>query len=121
MGAKLPNLELLEYKIREKLQKDEDFMEEFERLKEDKRWYGLDLSFDMFLQMWGNTSGGFEGVGGCAMTEQYTVVVHERHTNIYIVCFGETPCYMVRDANQEFYDDLTNRNIKGLHSAKGVY
>lgn len=121
MNIKLPNLELLEYKIRENLIKNETFTQRFQAIKDNKKHIFCDLRFEMFPQWWGNTSGGFEGIGGSAMTEEYTTVAHEQNTNTYIVCFGDKPCYIITDPNDEFLKDLKERNIKGYNSAKGHY
>lgn len=111
--AKLPNLELLEYKVRMALRNQEEF-------KDGKRKYA-NLVCEMFPQVWSNTSGGFEGCGGCALTEEYTTVFQERETGLYVVCFGDTPCYVVHEANQRFLNDLRDKTILGLRSARGVY
>lgn len=121
MNAKLPNLELLDYKIKQHLINDKEFMQKWNKYKEEHSYACVDVVFDMFIQMWGNTSGGFETVGGCAMTEEYTIVAHERSTDTYIVCFGDKPAYIVNDAPIQFLEDLKDRQIKGINTAKKYY
>lgn len=117
----LPNLELIEYKVTEGLKNNEIFIERFNKCREKNKYIYCDLDFNMFSQWWGNTTGGFEGIGGCAMTKEYTVVVYERNTDIYIVCFGDKPCYVVVDANDTFMEDLKNHSIAGLKTSKERY
>lgn len=78
--------------------------------------------------MWGSTCTAFDicedgspALGGCAMTEAYTVVIHERLTDTYFVFVNNRLCYYVEDANQTFLDDLKEHNIKPLSEAKKVY
>lgn len=77
-----------------------------------------DLEFQMFSQWWGNTSCGFEGWGGCALTKEMTYIVH--NSQIAYVFFGGKFAYKVK-INEEFLDDLKNRNIKGKMSYKNRY
>lgn len=55
------------------------------------------------------------------MTETYTVVMHERLTDIYFVFVNGRLCYYVENANQTFLDDLKEHNIKPLSKAKESY
>lgn len=122
MKAKIPNLELLQYKVIENLARDEDFMEKFNKVKEKNKFVTVDVVLDTFLQVWGDTSGGFEsGLAGQAFIEEYTTVAHERVTDTYIVCFGDKLCYKIDDPTEVFLEDLKNRQLKGLKSGKQVY
>lgn len=78
-----------------------------------------------FSQMWGSTCTGFDvlkdgspAIGGCAMTKEYTTVMHELLTDSYIVFFGAEPCYKVTNANETFFDDLAKRRMASLSEAK---
>ena len=55
------------------------------------------------------------------MTEAYTVVMHERTTDVYFVFVDNKLCYYVENANQAFLTDLKEHNIKSLSEAKKVY
>lgn len=83
----------------------------------------IDISqFDLetFEQMWGNTSGGFEGMGGCAMTSQRTyVLIPYIDTEDCQVYFQGTFAYSV-PYSEEFMNDVKNRNVAGL-SRKNKY
>lgn len=114
-----PNLELLEYKVREILIKDEDFI----RSLKDKRLQ-IELDVDVFPQTWASTALGFD-TGGCmagqAITKAYTTVFYETRTDTYVVCFGDRIAYKVTDANDFFFEDLTNRNMASVRKAKIKY
>lgn len=121
MYAIYPNLELVEYKVKQLLAADKEFMKKLEKKRPE---------FDMivFPQIWGSTCTGFDicsdgspAVGGCAMTKDYTTVVHEITTDTYIVCFGNRPCYKVTDANEDFFSDLTARRMASLSEARKRY
>lgn len=122
MYAIYPNLELVEYKAKQLLFVDE----EFKKKLAEKRYPEFDVI--VFPQTWGSTCTGFDlasdgsaAVGGCAMTKEYTTVVHELMTDTYIVCFGNRPCYKVTDANEDFYADLAARNMASLSEARKRY
>lgn len=117
MYATYPNLELIEYKVKQLLAADEEFTS--------KR-----TEFDMivFPQIWGSTCTGFDvcpdgspAVGGCAMTKEYTTVVHEITTATYIVCFGNQPCYKVTDPTDDFFSDLSARRMARLSESQKRY
>ena len=125
--TKLPNLELLMYKAIEHLGQDKEFMEKV--IKAKSNGIGVfDFKIETFPQIWGSTCTGFditEGgkatVGGCAMTTEYTTVVHEWKTETYLVFFGDRPCYAVHNPTKEFYEDLRDRNLASLSKSKERY
>lgn len=99
--AELPNLELLQYKAEEILQKRNLLKKKPE------------FEVECFPQWWGGTCTGFDrtetgepSIGGSAMTKEYTTVVHELVSDTYIVFFGDRCCYEVREASEEFFKDL---------------
>lgn len=55
------------------------------------------------------------------MTKEYTTVLHELATDIYIIFFGEKMCYKVTNANVEFFEDLKKRHMASLSEAKRRY
>lgn len=125
--TKLPNLELLMYKAIEHLKQDEEFCKKCEGLPN----YGhkrVNFTIETFPQIWGSTCTGFDitedgkaTIGGCAMTTEYTTVVHEENTNFYVVFFGDRPCYAVHNPTKEFYEDLIDRNLASLSESKEMY
>lgn len=128
MNARYPNLELLEYKARVTLSRDEEFLKIFEEMKKNKKHVYAEIDAVVFPQIWGSTCTGFDVTengspawGGCAMTKEYTTVLHELLTDTYIIFFGEKMCYKVTNANAEFYEDLQKRQMASLSEAKRRY
>lgn len=128
MNARYPNLELLEYKARAALSRDEEFLKIFEEKKKNKKYVYAEIDAMVFPQIWGSTCTGFDVTedgspawGGCAMTKEYTTVLHELLTDTYIIFFGEKMCYKVTNANAEFYEDLQKRQMASLSEAKRRY
>ena len=111
-----PNLELLEYKSRDILMNEEDFLD----LYLSNEFYP-DFVVDVFSQTWGSTALGFGGIGGQSITEAYTTVVHEINSNFYLVFFDEHPAYIVRSPKDSFFEDLRDRNMASIEEAKGRY
>lgn len=128
MNTRYPNLELLEYKARAALSRDEEFLKIFEEKKKNKKYVYAEIDAVVFPQIWGSTCTGFDVTedgspawGGCAMTKEYTTVFHEQLTDTYIIFFGEKMCYKVTNANAEFYEDLQKRQMASLSEAKRRY
>lgn len=118
---KLPNLDLLKYKAENVLRNHDEFVERLKKAREEDPCRSVDLILHSFPQMWGSTALGFDVIGGQAMTEAYTTVVHERTTDIYIIFFGEKPCYSLTDPTEEFFEDLKNLQIAGINEARERY
>lgn len=128
MRPEYPNLKLLEYKTRSTLSKDYEFMKKLNHIRENKRYAFIEFDIIVFPQIWESTCTGFDlakdgsaAIGGCAITKEYTTVLHEKLTDTYVVCFGERLCYLVSDASSEFYDDLNKRQMAGLSQARKRY
>lgn len=117
---KYPNLELLEYQFHQML----DFDVAWKR-----RSNGMpEFDATVFLQTWGSTNTGFDvmpngdpSVGGDAMTSAYTVVMHEKQTNVYGVFVDNRFCYMVTEPTESFIEDMKNRSMASLSVAKTRY
>ena len=123
--TRLPNLELLMYKASSIFLQEEEFLLKARKLK---NYEILDIEVETFPQTWGSTCTGFDitedgkaTVGGCAMTTEYTTVVHEKRTDFYLVFFGDRPCYAVHNPTKEFYEDLKDRNLASLSESKKRY
>ena len=77
----------------------------------------------IFEQIWGNTSGGFQGIGGCAMTTQRTYVFVPNTTNDNNECFvffGGNFAYKV-PKSKEFLNDVIKQNVAGKMEYKKRY
>lgn len=127
MNPRYPNLELIEYKAKQALAQDPEFKA---ALEEKCKFMRVHPEFDLlvFPQVWGSTCTGFDvcsdgspAIGGCAMTKEYTTVVHELVTDCYCIFFGDRACYKVTNANEDFINDLKNRNMVSLSQAKKRY
>nr|DAU30447.1 MAG TPA: hypothetical protein [Caudoviricetes sp.] len=123
--TRLPNLELLMYKASSIFLQEEEFLLKARKLK---NYEILDIEVETFPQTWGSTCTGFDitedgkaTVGGCAMTTEYTTVVHEKRTDFYLVFFGDRPCYVVHNPTKEFYEDLKERRLASLSESKERY
>ena len=127
-NAAVPNLELLLYKAQQLLAHDEEFIKALQKRKDELNHLTVDFDVIVFSQVWGNTCTGFDittdgspTFGGCAMTKEYTTVIHETVTDCYCVFFGDRPCYKVTNANQNFHEDLMKRQMASLSEAKERY
>lgn len=127
---RLPNLELLLYKAQDILAHDKEFLEAVTAKKKETKVNHVMVDFDVmvFPQMWGSTCTGFDisadgspVLAGCAMTKEYTTVIHELVTDCYCIFFGDRPCYKVANANQSFYEDLRKHQMASLSVAKERY
>lgn len=123
-----PNLELLLYKAQQILAHDEEFIAALNEKKKERSYVSVDFDVEVFSQVWGSTCTGFDvcedgspAMGGSAMTKEYTTVIHERVTDCYCVFFGDRACYKVTNANDDFYEDLANRQMVSLSKAKTRY
>lgn len=119
-----PNLELLEYKVKQLLLADKEFVA---TLKSGKVPY-IEFDVQMFPQVWGSTCTGFDitpdgspAIGGSAMTKEYTTIFYEKATSTHIVCFGNRPCYKVTNPSEDFINDVEYHSMVGLKEAKTRY
>lgn len=79
-----------------------------------------DFELITFEQVWGNTSGGFEGIGGSAMTSQRTYVfIPFDDDEKCLVFFGGRFAYHA-DYCEAFKEDLARQQLVGV-SKKGKY
>ena len=85
------------------------------RLKNPMQCKISDFEMETFTQIWGNTSGGFESIGGDAMTEQRTYVfVPTSVDENCFVYFGGRFAYKV-PYSKTFISDVKQRNVAGAH------
>ncbi len=80
-----------------------------------------DFELETFVQTWGNTSGGFGGFGGSAMTSQRTYVFVPMYDDgeKCLVFFGSRFAYKA-DCCDKFKEDLYKRQISGV-AGSGKY
>ena len=124
MRANYPNVELLAYRA-------EELYEKYvvnEQVSCVRNPDYLDTQVYVFRQTWANTATGIDlhgGVSGQAITDAYTTVVEidfnakslnpksgvDRHF-FFVVFFGDRYAYCGFDPDREFYDDVTNCDMK---------
>ena len=103
----------------ELLQIDRDFRF---HLKDPRKNCVNNFELYTFEQTWGNTSGGFEGIGGSAMTNQRTYVfvpLTATEGEECLVFFGGRFAYYAPH-NETFMSDIRNKNVAGV-SKKSKY
>ena len=131
-NAKYPNLELIEYKFHQLLDKNENWINKIRNYKEQNpsgaRYIMPEFDVIAFPQVWGSTVTAFDvcpdgspAIGGCAMTKAYTVIVKEKLTETYGVFVDDQFCYLVINPSDNFFIDLKNRNMSSISKAKGRY
>lgn len=103
MRPKLPNLELLMYIFKDAVLKGSEYV---------GKKFNDECSVYVFKQLWGSTTLGFPGMGGCAMTSAYTTVICNDNNEYYGVFFGNRLAYLVKDPNKLFFEDLKNCSMK---------
>jgi len=94
------------------------------RCKNCGKYYSSDFDIEIFEQVWGNTSGGFEGFGGSAMTTGTTYVLLPQPHIVDEPCqvyFDGFYAYSVPYENKTFLEDVRNHNIAGKVTAKRKY
>ena len=125
MKPNYPNLGLIEYIFKEAVR---------QRYPEYSLSHGQTIKADMFMQTWPNTATGFDQSGlfaGQAITNEYTTIISEKFEKetdtenieylIYGVFFGNMIGYLVVNPNEEFLEDMKNRDMKCLGEAKTRY
>ena len=103
----------------ELLQIDRNF---YRYLKEPLKNSVRDFELWTFEQVWGNTSGGFEGIGGSAMTSQRTYVfvpTTATEKEECLIFFGERFAYNA-PYNEKLRKDVIEHNMAGI-SQKSKY
>lgn len=127
-NQKYPNLELIEYQFKQELSKNKEWQDKVVDMKKQNKYLSVDFDVIVFSQIWGSTNTAFDvcedgtpTIVGQAMTRAYTVVIKETLTETYGIFVDSKPCYMVDNANDEFYNDLAERNLKSLSQARKCY
>ena len=83
-----------------------------------------DWSATVFIQIWPNTAGGFNKpntIAGCAMTETYTTIMHERYSNQYLIFFGNEYAYRVYSPTDKFFEDMRKHCMADISKCKSLY
>lgn len=87
-------------------------------IPEEKKYYP-DFRLYMFPQTWDDTSLGFGGIGGQAITTAYTTVIIESNNNYCGVFFNERLAYVIKNPNSMFWEDIQKHKMSDVaHSGK---
>lgn len=91
-----------------------------------RRPYTDEVNVTLFNQTWGSTALGYDGIGGSAMTDAYTVIVELN--GVFCVYFGSGRLAYKIDIGkltdvsyEEFCKDLDTRNMPGQHEMRKRY
>lgn len=57
----------------------------------------LDFQVIQFIQHWSNTSCGWEGLGGSAMSSDYTTIIYNKYLKIICVFYNGKLAYIAKD------------------------
>lgn len=95
----------------------DDIQFRFDFKKDNRRVTIDEFELHLFEQTWGSTALGFGGIGGQAMTTEFTYVFVPVHCNQNcFVYFGDQFAYEA-EYNSIFKEDLINRNMKPCNQA----
>lgn len=125
-SMRYPNLELIEFMTSQAI--SVRYKNRIEEIIKQKSRFIMDFTAEVFPQLWGSTNTAFDimpdgspAIGGAAMTEAYTVIMHERTLNVYVIFVDNRICYSVENANKAFIDDMKNHHIASLSQALKRY
>ena len=87
--------------------------------REDSTWmtqeeykYWKEINFHMIKQTWGNTSGGWQGIGGSAMTSAYTVIIENDWYGFACIYYNGKLAYICE--TDEKYTNYMRKNYRAL-------
>lgn len=79
------------------------------------RW--RDINTHVVRQVWGNTSCGWQSIGGAAMTADYTIVIENLIYGVIFVYYGGRLAYIAKiDDNLSKYRQTNYSRLPGLGS-----
>jgi hypothetical protein len=87
--------------------------------REETEWLNFNLHF--IPQMWGNTSGGWEGIGGAAITESYSIIIENEKFGFAAIYYNGQLAYICEI--DEKYKELIKggyKNMPGVSSCSKV-
>lgn len=98
----LPNLPLIQERFFNSIQGD--------LIQNDIHYPQFEI-IDVFSQTWGSTALGFDGIGGCAMTNAYTTIILSNDLDYVGIFFGERLAYVIKHPNEKLVEDIKKRNM----------
>lgn len=83
--------------------------------------YWCSANYYIVNQLWSNTSCGWEGIGGSAMSYAYSYIIHNQYLKIICVYYSGKLAYIAKDDEKLEKFKLDNfNNLPGIDSAKQV-
>jgi hypothetical protein len=78
-----------------------------------------EISLHVVPQTWGNTSGGWEGIGGSTMTKSYTVIIENPFFNFSCIYYNGKLAYIC-EMDDLYKEHMTNgyRTLPGMRPYK---
>lgn len=77
-----------------------------------------DVDIHIIKQTWGNTSCGWEGIGGAAMSSSYTTVIENYNYKFACIFYGGKLAYICK--MDEAYKKLNRSSLPGMLNCKRV-
>ena len=71
-----------------------------------------DINLHLVTQTWGNTSGGWEGIGGSAMTNSYTLIIENKWYGLSCIYYDGKLAYICE--MDEKYMEYVQKGYRGL-------
>ena len=81
-------------------------------MTEDEYRQWREINFHVVRQIWGNTSGGWQGIGGSAMTSAYTVIIENNWYGLACIYYNGKLAYICE--MDEKYIDYMSKQYRGL-------
>jgi hypothetical protein len=79
-----------------------------------RRW--IDINVSLINQMWSNTSGGWEGMGGSMMTHSYTVIIENRNYGMACIYYSGKLAYICEtDDKYDAFRENSFIHLPGHH------
>jgi hypothetical protein len=88
-------------------------------MKPEEYKYWREINFHVIKQTWGNTSGGWQGIGGSAMTNRYTVIIENQWFGFSCIYYGGKLAYICEmDDKYKVYVEKGYRGLPGCSSCR---
>ncbi len=82
---------------------------------EHEQWKEINLH--LVSQVWGNTSCGWEGMGGSMMSNSYTLILENKWYNLVFIYYRGKLAYICE--NDEKYQSIKQKDFRGLPGYNG--
>lgn len=81
--------------------------------------FWCNANYHIINQLWSNTSCGWEGIGGSAMSYAYSYIIYNKYLKIICVYYSGKLAYIAKDDEKlEKYKNDNFQNLPGMSSCK---